>query len=92
MQIILDYIWSNFFINEILLGKNNKLSLKVSILFSFHKYNLFIFEKKKKILKYRLFRISLSSITKKYFQELYTKHGKIIIKKIKIFIWNVLYV
>lgn len=78
MQIILDYIWSNFFINEILLEKNNKSSLKISILFSFYKYNLFIFKKKTKILKYRLFRIysiriSLSSIIKKYFQELYTK-------------------
>lgn len=50
MQIILDYIWSNFFINEILLEKNNKSSLKISILFSFYKYNLFIFKKKQKFL------------------------------------------
>lgn len=47
MQIILDYIWSNFFINEILLEKNNKSSLKISILFSYFINITYLYSKKK---------------------------------------------
>lgn len=83
MQIILDYIWSNFFINEILLEKNNKSSLKISILFSFYKYNLFIFKNKQKFLNIDYSGFILSGLVchyKKIFSRIVYK-GKIIIKK-----------